>query len=112
VSDYKGLSRARWECKYHVVFIAKYHKDGELRKRLGEVFRTIAPPALRCPTSGHSRHACGSAPRSDANPSLSLAVHLHHGLLAKRGSRIAPISASHSSRRTAASVVWFAGHDR
>jgi putative transposase len=45
VSDYKSLSHTRWECKYHVVFIPKYRKKaiyGELRKRLGEVFRTLA----------------------------------------------------------------------
>jgi putative transposase len=45
VSDYKSLSHTRWECKYHVVFIPKYRKKaiyGELRKRLGDVFRTLA----------------------------------------------------------------------
>ena len=45
MSDYKSLSHTRWECKYHVVFIPKYRKKaiyGELRKRLGDVFRTLA----------------------------------------------------------------------
>ena len=45
MSDYKSLSHTRWECKYHVVFIPKYRKKaiyGELRRRLGDVFRTLA----------------------------------------------------------------------
>ena len=45
MSDYRSLSHARWECKYHVVFIPKYRKKaiyGELRKSLGKVFRTLA----------------------------------------------------------------------
>jgi len=45
MSDYRSLSHARWECKYHVVFIPKYRKKaiyGELRKDLGKVFRTLA----------------------------------------------------------------------
>ena len=45
MSDYRSLSHSKWECKYHVVFIPKYRKKaiyGELRKRLGKVFRTLA----------------------------------------------------------------------
>jgi len=45
MSDYRSLSHAKWECKYHVVFIPKYRKKaiyGELRKHLGKVFRTLA----------------------------------------------------------------------
>ncbi len=45
MSDYRSLSHAKWECKYHVVFIPKYRKKaiyGELRKNLGKVFRTLA----------------------------------------------------------------------
>ena len=45
MSDYRSLSHAKWECKYHVVFIPKYRKKaiyGELRKDLGNVFRTLA----------------------------------------------------------------------
>ena len=45
MSDYRSLSHAKWECKYHVVFIPKYRKKaiyGELRKSLGKVFRTLA----------------------------------------------------------------------
>jgi len=45
MSDYRSLSHAKWECKYHVVFIPKYRKKaiyGHLRKGLGKVLRTLA----------------------------------------------------------------------
>ena len=45
MSDYRSLSHARWECKYHVVFIPKYRKKsiyGELRRHLGMVLRRLA----------------------------------------------------------------------
>jgi putative transposase len=45
MSDYRSLSHAKWECKYHVVFIPKYRKKaiyGEVRKDLGKVLRTLA----------------------------------------------------------------------
>ena len=45
MTDYKSLSHARWECKYHVVFIPKYRKKaiyGQLRRELGEVLRRLA----------------------------------------------------------------------
>ena len=41
----EGLNHTKWECKYHVVFIPKGRRKllyGELRKHLGEVFRTLA----------------------------------------------------------------------
>ena len=42
---FESLAHTKWECKYHVVFIPKYRRKalfGELRKHLGEVFRTLA----------------------------------------------------------------------
>jgi len=45
MDDYESLSHSVWDCKYHVVFIPKYRKKtlyGELRRRLGDVFRTLA----------------------------------------------------------------------
>jgi putative transposase len=45
VNDYRSLRHTKWECKYHVVFIPKYRKKaiyGALRRRLGDVFRTLA----------------------------------------------------------------------
>ena len=40
-----SLSHAKWECKYHVVFIPKYRKKvlyKELRQYFGEIFRKLA----------------------------------------------------------------------
>jgi putative transposase len=42
---FESLAHTKWDCKYHVVFIPKYRRKalfGELRKHLGEVFRTLA----------------------------------------------------------------------
>lgn len=41
----ESLNHTKWECKYHVVFIPKCRRKvlyGELRRHLGEVFRTLA----------------------------------------------------------------------
>ncbi len=41
----ENLSHTKWECKYHIVFIPKFRREalyGELRRYLGEVFRTLA----------------------------------------------------------------------
>src|SRR5258708_3755085 len=41
----ESLSHARWECKYHVVFIPKRRRKtlyAELRRPLGEVFHKLA----------------------------------------------------------------------
>jgi len=45
VEDVQSLTHAKWECKYHVVWIPKCRKKilyGELRKYLGETFRDLA----------------------------------------------------------------------
>jgi putative transposase len=45
VEDIQSLTHAKWECKYHVVWIPKCRKKtlyGELRKYLGETFRDLA----------------------------------------------------------------------
>ena len=45
MEDIESLSHTKWECKYHVVFIPKYRRKvlyKELRKHLGEVFRSLA----------------------------------------------------------------------
>jgi putative transposase len=41
----ESLNHTKWKCKYHVVFIPKGRRKllyAELRKHLGEVFRTLA----------------------------------------------------------------------
>jgi len=45
MDEYESLNHAKWECKYHVVFIPKRRRKVlyvELRKHLGEVFRRLA----------------------------------------------------------------------
>lgn len=44
MDEYNSLNHTKWECKYHVVFIPKRRRKvlyGELRRNLGEVFRTL-----------------------------------------------------------------------
>jgi len=56
LDDYESLSHSIWDCKYHVVFIPKYRKKtlyGELRRRLGEVFRTLARQKESQVVEGH-----------------------------------------------------------
>ena len=58
MSDYRSLSHTKWECKYHVVFIPKYRRKaiyGQLRKRLGAVFRTLAEHTESRSEEGHLR---------------------------------------------------------
>ncbi len=41
----QSLSHSKWECKYYITWIPKYRnktKYGNLRKRLGIVFRELA----------------------------------------------------------------------
>jgi len=45
MNSYKSLSHAKWECKYHVVWIPKYRKKmiyGQIRKYLGTSIRPLA----------------------------------------------------------------------
>ena len=45
MEDTESLNHTKWECKYHVVFIPKYRRKSlykELRRHLGEVFRSLA----------------------------------------------------------------------
>jgi putative transposase len=56
MDDYESLSHSVWECKYHVVFIPKYRKKtlyGELRRRMGEIFRTLAKQKESQVLEGH-----------------------------------------------------------
>lgn len=56
MDDYESLSHSVWDCKYHVVFIPKYRKKtlyGELRRKLGEVFRTLARQKESQVVEGH-----------------------------------------------------------
>ncbi len=45
MEDTESLNHTKWECKYHVVFIPKYRRKSlykELRRHLGDVFRSLA----------------------------------------------------------------------
>jgi len=45
MNNTQSLAHTRWECKYHVVWIAKYRRKrlfGEVRKELGPVLRELA----------------------------------------------------------------------
>ena len=56
MSDYRSLSHAKWECKYHVVFIPKYRKRriyGGIRRYLGRVLRRLAEQRESRVEEGH-----------------------------------------------------------
>ena len=45
MDESESLSHAKWECKYHLVFIPKCRRKTlyeQLRRHLGEVFRSLA----------------------------------------------------------------------
>ena len=54
--DYQTLNHTTWECKYHVVFIPKYRRKAlykELRRHLGQVFRTLTEQKESRVEEGH-----------------------------------------------------------
>jgi len=56
MDKYESLSHSKWECKYHVVFIPKCRRRTlyeQLRKHLGEVFRTLAEQKESRVEEGH-----------------------------------------------------------
>jgi putative transposase len=45
MDESESLSHAKWECKYHLVFIPKCRRKvlyEQLRRHLGEIFRALA----------------------------------------------------------------------
>jgi len=53
---YESLSNTRWDCKYHVVFIPKCRRKTlylQLRRHLGEVFRSLAQQKESRVEEGH-----------------------------------------------------------
>ena len=51
-----SLNHARWECKYHIVFIPKYRRKalfGQIRKELAEVFHNLARQKESLIEEGH-----------------------------------------------------------
>ena len=56
MDDYQSLSHAKWECKYHIVFIPKCRRKvlyGEVRRELGALFRTLAEQRESMVEEGH-----------------------------------------------------------
>ena len=56
MDDYQSLSHSKWDCKYHVVFIPKYRRKAlfvQLRKHLGDVFKTLAAQQQCTVLEGH-----------------------------------------------------------
>jgi putative transposase len=56
MDTFQSLNHSIWECKYHVVFIQKCRRKaiyGELRTRLGEVFRNLAQQKESRVEEGH-----------------------------------------------------------
>ena len=42
--DWKSLSNVRWDCKYHVVIVPKYHKKklyGKFRDEVGQIIKEL-----------------------------------------------------------------------
>jgi REP-associated tyrosine transposase len=53
---HETLSHTKWDCKYHIVFIPKYRRKAlykELRRHLGEVFRSLAQQRESYIEEGH-----------------------------------------------------------
>jgi len=58
MDELESLTHTKWECKYHVVFIPKCRRKvlyQELRRHLGEVFRSLAKRKESEIEEGHLR---------------------------------------------------------
>ena len=56
MDETESLAHAKWECKYHVVWIPKYRRQAlyaELRKHLGPVLRELAQQRECTVEEGH-----------------------------------------------------------
>ena len=57
MDEYESLNHTKWECKYHVVFVPKFRRKtlfGQLRRDLGQVFRTLAERRESKVLEGHT----------------------------------------------------------
>ena len=62
MDEYQSLSHTVWDCKYHVVWIPKCRRKAlfeELRKHLGQVFRSLALQKESKVLEGHIMYASG-----------------------------------------------------
>ena len=67
--DWESLAHVRWECKYHVVILAKYRRKvlyGQLRAKIGAMLRELCRQRGVALLEGHSMpdhiHMCLSIP--------------------------------------------------
>jgi putative transposase len=74
---YKSLSHSRWDCKYHIVFIAKLRKKAlyiPIREYLGKIFHELARQKECKIVEGHLRpdhvHMCIEIPPKYAVSSI------------------------------------------
>ena len=47
MKNFESLSRVRWDCNYHIVFIPKYRSKefyGKLRSSIGQIIRELCQP--------------------------------------------------------------------
>ena len=59
MDDLDSLNHSVWDCKYHIVFIPKYRRKslfGQLRRELGDVFRTLARQKESTILEGHTQN--------------------------------------------------------
>jgi len=95
--DWRSLSRARWECKFHVVIIPKYRKRrlyGQLKKRVGKMLREVCRQRGIELIEGHlipdHIHMClGIAPKQSVAFAIGFikgksAVRIHRQLIGKK----------------------------
>ncbi|MBN1611074.1 MAG: transposase [Polyangiaceae bacterium] len=60
MDDLDSPNPSVWDCKYHVVFIPKYRRKslfGQLRRELGDVFRTLARQKESTILEGHTQNS-------------------------------------------------------
>ena len=69
MKDWQSLAHAKWECKYHLVFIPKYRQKvffGKKRRKIGEILRELCRQKGVTLIEGHAMldhiHLCLSIP--------------------------------------------------
>jgi len=69
MKDWQTLSRVKYDCKYHIVFVTKYRHQtiyGKLRRKIGEIIRDLCRQKGLELLEGHAMkdhvHICLSIP--------------------------------------------------
>jgi len=76
-NTYQSLSHSKWDCKYHVVFVAKYRRKallGNLRKQRGASLHELAQQKECQSLAGQLRpdhvHRCSAIPPQQAGAAV------------------------------------------